>query len=77
MSNRYGLLQEAWRPLYSLHEEDSPAEFHRLFGYLRHQMSRTELEELSAREINLLIKKIQELELKWIEHPPQIQTGNE
>jgi hypothetical protein len=67
------LLREAWQSLYSLREEDFPPEFRSLFAYLQHEMERAEREEMSPREINLLILKIQELELKWIELPPKQQ----
>ena len=45
-----------------------------MFGYLRYEMSRLEQDEPSPREINLLIRKLQELELKWIEQPPKLRV---
>ena len=73
-TDRHRMLQEAWQPLYSLREEDFPAEFRSMFGYLRYEMSRLEQEDPSPREINLLIRKLQGLELKWIEEPPKLQA---
>ncbi len=69
--DRQSVLREAWKPLSSLRDEDFPSEFRSLFAYLQHEMAYSEREELSPREINLLIRKIHELELKWIEPPSE------
>lgn len=37
-------------------------------------MRRLGQEEPSPREINLLIRKLRELELKWIEESPKLQV---
>jgi hypothetical protein len=63
------VLWRAWGLLRGLRSDEFPEELRAQFDYLRHEMSLRKEQEMTAREVNFLLRMIRELELKWIEPP--------
>ena len=63
------LLLQAWEVLRGLRSDDFPVEMRPAFNFLQHEIARAESEDISAREVAFLAKKLRQLELMWIENP--------
>jgi hypothetical protein len=70
------LLLQAWEVLRGLRGDDFPAEMRPAFNFLQHEIVRAESEDISAREVTFLTKKLQQLELMWVENPRSSSLGD-
>lgn len=70
------LLLQAWEVLRGLRGDDFPAEMQPAFNFLQHEIARAESEDISAREVVFLTKKLQQLELMWVENPRGSSLGD-
>lgn len=59
--NREELLWRAWELLQNLRPEEFPEELRPKFEYLRHELSLRKGQEMTAREVNFLLERIQEI----------------
>jgi hypothetical protein len=75
--DRENILWMAWEQMRGLRADEFPEELQMQFDYLSHELSLRKGQELTQREIDFLLQKIRELELKWIELPTRPAAAEE
>jgi hypothetical protein len=63
------LLFHAWDYLKGLRTDELPADIRPAFSFLEHEIGRAKSEDLTAREVSFLAKRIRMLESMWIDQP--------